>query len=92
MSTTRKDAGNLKRWATKHPFTTFLLTDNGGCTAVNALFSGGYTKLAEYSRERDAKRALRDLGYTQEGRYWRKVPIIPAGPTMQGVKDETTVE
>lgn len=31
--------------------------------------------VACYSRERDAKRALRALGYVQEGQLWRLVPM-----------------
>lgn len=34
------------------------------------LHSGEWVSLRSYSRERDARRALRSIGYTQEGNRW----------------------
>ena len=38
------------------------------------------TVLERYSRDRDAWRALRNLGYVREGKRWRKAPAQDSAP------------
>jgi len=46
---------------------------------------GPHVFVQGYSRQRDAKRALRDLGLVQEGRYWR-VPSAAKETAEEAVK------
>jgi|SRR6478609_5314563 hypothetical protein len=80
--------GSLKLYVKDHPNSRFAVSsDMYGFTIqaavkLNSLMTVLGPTVAHYSRDRDAWRALRDLGYVQEGRWWRKA--------KQETKDETT--
>jgi hypothetical protein len=71
--------GPLARFAEAHPYQCVNIVDNFAGATVNRLvrYEGGFITgdaIATYSRLRDARRALKTLGYVQEGTAWRLIP------------------
>jgi hypothetical protein len=69
--------GNLQVFAKNHPSQCVSIDPLLGDNACIRQWDGGNPLgkiIAYYSRLRDARRALKRLGYVQEGAAWRKVP------------------
>lgn len=76
----KNQRGNLAKFAAKHPKTDIQVIQYIGFCRVYAVDDTGHTinplttGLAQYGRDRDAWRRLRELGYTREGNMWRQTP------------------
>lgn len=69
--------GILAKFIKAHPGAELRVVQYIGFARVYAVEPDGMmalNALAEYGRDRDAWRRLRELGYTREGQAWRKVP------------------
>lgn len=83
--------GNLNRYAKDHPRRCVCIVQQlGGGGLICAYNTDTQTigdTIAAYARCRDCRRALRRLGYVQEGRAWRIVPkqAQPASPVATEV-------
>lgn len=73
--------GTFRAYVNSHPRAQFVIStdllEESSCinvlVVVNKLLPPVIgTTVARYSRDRDCKRALKGLGYVQEGRVWRK--------------------
>lgn len=79
----------LRQYVEDHPHAWFTITTDmlGPCIIrTTKAFSGGYIagiEVAHYSRDRDCRRALRELGFVQQGKVWKRAKI-------EAVADETT--
>lgn len=67
-----KSHGPLAHYATAFPYRDLLVSQDLTESVVLCLKTG--TKIAYYTRARDARRQLRKLGYSLEGKVWRIVP------------------
>ena len=74
-----KSHGPLAHYATAFPYRELYVSREMTESVVICLKTG--TKIAYYTRARDARRQLRILGYTQEGVRWRIVPKNEQTPT-----------
>lgn len=72
--------GQLAAYAKNFPHDDFIVLperyNDGLRTTEFAVYSASRTgrALERYKRDRDAWRALRNLGYVREGKKWRKAP------------------
>lgn len=73
-------AGGLNRFHFMFPNKRVCISRDIDGPTINQYIPTGFPSagsvIASYSRERDARRALRMLGYTQEGNAW-KPPVRP---------------
>lgn len=88
--------GKLAKFCKKHPNTDLYVRQYIGFACVLYLaqpypqVQWGYFTVDRFSRDRDAWRRLRQLGYTREGEVWRLVPkqqqaIPPLRAAIQGI-------
>lgn len=73
------EQGPLQRYAAENPLKCVTIVGSFAGATINRLvrYDGGFVTgdaIATYSRLRDARRALKALGYVQEGTAWRIVP------------------
>lgn len=87
--------GKLANFCKKHPRSDLRVSQYIGFAEVAyaALCIGdsvSWVTVEKFSRDRDAWRRLRQLGYTREGEVWRLVPkqqqaIPPLPASIQGI-------
>lgn len=77
--------GKLNHFVHDHPNTPLCIhTDILGSSGVHVLAQYPFPSVGErvvtYSRERDCRRALKYIGYVQEGKAWRRAPKSVSTP------------
>lgn len=87
--------GGLNRFIRNFPRNRVCISKDMDGPTINRYVPLGHTcvgeVIASYSRERDARRALRNLGYVQEGVAW-KPPVRAAWPFSTDLKETSNVE
>lgn len=80
--------GKLNQFVREHPNTPLCIhVDITGSAGIHVMTACQHPYAAErivtYARMRDCRRALKNIGYIQEGKAWRKAPKSVALTPME---------